>query len=122
MSSQILPDVRTDAVDERPIGPHIEPMQTKRTQRMGRPRGKLFRKVPEKWAANPENLSDVNVLNLAIQLSKDPTDSTPITDKVFAEMTLHCDSRTLRKYREGRALPKLARSVCEEICRQHANS
>ena len=102
----------------RPNGPHIPPMETKRTQRMGRPRGKLFRKVPVKWAANPERLSDVNILNLAVQLTRDVDDGTPITDKRFCELYLQCDTRTLRKYREGRKLPKLARSVCEDLVRR----
>lgn len=91
--------------------------QTKRTQKMGRPRGRLFRRVPLKWAEHPERLSDVTVLNLAIQLSVDPLEGTPITDKAFAESVLQCDTRTIRKYREGRALPKLARSICEQVIR-----
>lgn len=94
---------------------------SKRTQKMGRPRGRLFRKVPVSWAANPDRLSDRTLLNLAIQLSKDPVEGTPITDTVFAETVLECDTRTIRKYREGRRLPKLARSVCEEIVRQKAS-
>lgn len=88
---------------------------------MGRPRGRLFRKVPAKWAAYPEGLGDVTVLNLAIQLSRDPVDGTPITDKAFAETILHCDTRTIRKYRGGRALPKLTRSICEQIVRDVRN-
>lgn len=91
-------------------------MSKKRTQKMGRPRGPLFKRVRPR--ANPERLSDVDVLNLAIQITRDPVDGTPISDKVFAETIMHCDTRTIRKYREGRRLPKLARSVCEEIVRQ----
>lgn len=109
-------------IDERPNGPHIPSMtQTKRTQKMGRPRGPGFRRVPLKWAANPERLSDVTILNLAVQVSRDPADGTPMTDKVFADTVLHCDTRTIRKYRAGRALPKLARSICEQIVRDVRN-
>lgn len=103
-------------IDERPNGPYLPTMQ-KRTQKMGRPRGALFKRV--KLPQNPERLSDINALNLAIQLTMDVDGTTPISDKAFAETVLRCDSRTIRKYREGRALPKLARSVCDEIVRQN---
>lgn len=90
--------------------------EPERTRKMGRPR----EVPPVKSRAKPENLSDVDVLNLAIQLTRDPEDDTPISDKLFAETVLHCNVRTIRKYRDGRRLPKLARSVCEDIVRQHA--
>lgn len=82
-----------------------------RTREMGRPR----LTPPVKTRAKPENMSDIDVLNKAIEVTVDEDMQQPITDKAFAEKILHCNVRTIRKYRDGRRLPALARKVCEDI-------
>lgn len=77
----------------------------------GRPR----RKYPVRLRVKPENLSDAELLELAVRNTKDPDTGAPITDKRFAEAVLFINPRMLRKRRGGQALRPLERAKCLDI-------